>query len=356
MGENVQYADTETVFHAEMGTNVKYGDGEVVFEKGSDGREVYFILDGKAEVSHYLFGEKEIVAILEEGEFFGEMAAISDDARSMTITAIGDLHLRELSLDDTLQYMHAEPAALKNVFTSLVGRLRNTNRKVEELTLREPNIRALLNGGILSMEQLESALDANSRSHKPVEEILMEFGRLSNSELKKAMELGEIEEKETHEVLIERRVISQSDLQMARERQRNVKESLTKTLVDLEYADEDSILVCYALQLGIPYIPLTQFPLRKQFAGMLSSRLAYRYTVVPIDLASQTIVIAASEPLNENARLDIEEETGKRVMLILAKRLDIEEMLRKYYSDKLPLAKPFRGSLVDQNRGAIVNA
>ena len=356
MGENMLYTDTKTVFHAEMGTNVKYGDGEVVFEQGSAGKEVYFILNGRAEVSHYLSGEKAVVAILEKGEFFGEMAAIEGDARSMTITAIGDLYLRELSLDDMLQYMHAEPEALKNAFTSLVGRLRDTNNRVEELTLREPNIRALLNGGVLSMEQLEFAMDANRRSHKPVEEILVELGRLSKSELEKAMELGKIEQKEISEVLIERRVISQSDLQMARERQRNVKESLTKTLVDLEYADEDSILVCYALQLGIPYVPLTQFSHRKQLRGMLSSRLARRHTVVPIDAASQTIVVAASEPLNEGAKFDIEEETGKRVMVMLAKRLDIVEMLGEYYSDRLPLAKPFRGSLVDQNRGAIVNA
>ena len=352
----MQYIDTETVFHAEAGTNVKYRDGEVVFEKGSSGKTVYFILDGKAEVSHYISGEKEVVAILEKGEFFGEMAAISGDTRSMTITAMGDLHLRELSLDDTLQYMHTEPEALKNVFTSLVGRLRDTNNRVEELTLKEPNVRALLNGGILSMEQAKVALEVNSRSRKSVEEILMELGRLSKRELKKAIEIGNTERKEIYEVLIERRVISHSDLQMALRQQRNMKESLTKTVVDLKYADEDSILVCYAMQLGIPYIPLTQFSLRKQFAGVLSSRLAYRHTVAPIDVAGQTIVVAASEPLNENARLDIEEETGKRVMVILAKQLDIEELLGKYYSDKPPLAKPFYGGLIDQNGGAVVNA
>ena len=356
MGENMQYIDTQTVFRAEAGTSVRYRDGEVVFEKGSNGKAVYFILNGKAEVSHILSGKKEVVAILEEGEFFGEMAAISGDTRSMTVTAIGDLHLRELSLDDTLQYMHSEPEALKNVFTSLVGRLRDTNNRVEELALKEPNIRALLNGGILSIEQLKVALDENSRSHKSAEEVLIELGRLSNRELKKAIEIGNIERKEVCEVLIEREVISHSDLQMARRQQRNIKESLTKTIVDLGYADEDSILVCYAMQLGMPYIPLTQFSLRKQFSGVLSSRLAYRYTVVPIDVAGQTIVVAASEPLNGDARLDIEEETGKRVMVMLAKQLDIEELLGKYYSDKTPSAKPFRRSLVDQNGGTVVNA
>ena len=31
--------------------SVNYADGEVVFEEGSDGRECYFIISGKAEVS-----------------------------------------------------------------------------------------------------------------------------------------------------------------------------------------------------------------------------------------------------------------------------------------------------------------
>ncbi len=205
--------------------------------------------------------------------------------------------------------------------------------------LREPHVRALLHGGILSMEQLESIFHANSKSQKSIGEILVEQGIVPATELKTATKLGKIEHKELHEVLIERGIISESDLEMAFEQQRREKKSLTRTLTEMEYADEDSILGCYALHLGIPYIPLTQFPVRKHLARMLSARLAYKHAIVPVDSVAQTIVVAASEPLSESAKLDIEEETGKRVMTILAKRRDIEEALGQYYAETPPLTE-----------------
>ena len=86
--------------------------------------------------------------------------------------------------------------------------------------LREPHVRALLECGILSMEQVESVLHADDESEKSVEEILVERGIIPASELKSAIRLGKIEQKELHEVLIDRGVITESDLSMARELQR----------------------------------------------------------------------------------------------------------------------------------------
>lgn len=116
------------------GKYLEYKSNKVVFAEGSGGKEVYFILNGRAEVSQLIDGKKEITAILKEGDFFGEMAALNDDVRSMTVTAIGDLRLNELSLDEMLEYMQRDPEILKNVCVSLAGRLRDTNLKVRELT------------------------------------------------------------------------------------------------------------------------------------------------------------------------------------------------------------------------------
>ncbi len=115
---------------------VKYRDGRVVFREGSAGKEIYFILGGKAEVSSRIGGEKRITAILSKDDFFGEMAALNGDVRSMTVTAIGELLLRELSLDEMLDYMQSNRDILKNMCTSLATRLKDTNLKVKGLTLK----------------------------------------------------------------------------------------------------------------------------------------------------------------------------------------------------------------------------
>ena len=103
----------------------------------------------------------------------------------------------------------------------------------------------------------------------------------------------------------------------------------------MEYADEETILVSYALHLGMPYIPLDQLPKRKQLARILPSKLAYKHTIIPIDTAIKTLVVASPEPLSEDERLDIEKETGRRIMVTLAKRRDLEDGLGEYYEDEL---------------------
>jgi len=116
--------------------NVKYESGEVVFEKGSKGKDIYFILKGRAEISQLVNEEKEIMAILTTGDFFGEMAALNDNDRCMTVTAIEELFLYELSLNDMLGHMQSNPGMLKDVCSSLTSRLRDANLKIRELTLK----------------------------------------------------------------------------------------------------------------------------------------------------------------------------------------------------------------------------
>ncbi|MFC1719014.1 hypothetical protein ACFL6S_35510 [Candidatus Poribacteria bacterium] len=74
------------------------------------------------------------------------------------------------------------------------------------------------------------------------------------------------------------------------------------------------------------------------------------------DLVAQTIDVDASEPLDEEAKHDIEEETGKRVMVMLAKQLDIEEVLEEYYTDEPLLTERSHERPADGNAGATVNA
>ena len=120
---------------ARLGNYVQYTDGEVIFEEGSAGEQIYFIVNGKVEISQQISGEKIIMAILEKGDFFGEMASLSDEVRSMTVTAIGDLHLYELSVDEMFQYMQSNPEIMRDVYVSLVERLQDTNLQVKELML-----------------------------------------------------------------------------------------------------------------------------------------------------------------------------------------------------------------------------
>ena len=117
----------------------RYTDGEIIFEEGSTGREIYFIVSGKVEVSQRVSGKKMVMATLDQGEFFGEMAALTGNVRSMTITAVGHVYLYELSLTELVRYMQNNPQIMRDIYTSLAERLDHTDRQVRELATRMVN-------------------------------------------------------------------------------------------------------------------------------------------------------------------------------------------------------------------------
>jgi len=196
---------------------------------------------------------------------------------------------------------------------------------------RKPHIRALLHSGIISSEQLEAALKVQRDERKSVGEILLEHGMISRSQLDMALELRKSKRRKLDEVLTEFGIISPDDLKMAHKQQRREERNLIEILVDMQYADEESILSCYAAHLGIPLVSLSQFPSEQKLAGLLPSQLAYKHYAVPIDIVGRILVMATSEPLSEEARSEIEEETGCTVMVSCASHRDIKEALERYY-------------------------
>lgn len=59
--------------------------GETIVKAGDDGKEAFIIIDGVAEVR--LPGKTEVLATLDAGEMFGELAIITDDRRSADVIA-----------------------------------------------------------------------------------------------------------------------------------------------------------------------------------------------------------------------------------------------------------------------------
>ena len=109
-----------------------YEDGEVIFEEGSTGTEIYFIVYGTVEISCSSGVMKKTMATLEKGEYFGEMAPLMDDVRSMTATAVGPVRLYQMTQDEMLQYMHNDPEIMKSIFARLAQRLSDTNIKARK--------------------------------------------------------------------------------------------------------------------------------------------------------------------------------------------------------------------------------
>ena len=81
--------------------------GENVVTKGDTGSTMYFIASGTVEVHD---GDV-VLAHLDAGEVFGEMAVLDSDVRSASVTAASDSVLLSLERDDLWRVISTSPAA-----------------------------------------------------------------------------------------------------------------------------------------------------------------------------------------------------------------------------------------------------
>jgi CRP/FNR family transcriptional regulator, cyclic AMP receptor protein len=115
-----------------------YAAGETVFLMGSAGDSMMAVLSGSVRISVPSPDGKEIVlAILQTGEVFGEIALLDGkdrtaDARAMTPCSLATLERREV-----LAFLERHPKTWAKLVEVLCTRLRNTDQHIAELALLE---------------------------------------------------------------------------------------------------------------------------------------------------------------------------------------------------------------------------
>src|SRR5215203_2610837 len=114
----------------------RFTPGASLFQEGDEGSEMYIILEGRAMISKYIPGAgEEALAILERGDFFGEMSLIDGEPRSadarahggpLTVLALDQATVREVLAMDP----HASLEFLQLLCRLVVNRLREIDEKV----------------------------------------------------------------------------------------------------------------------------------------------------------------------------------------------------------------------------------
>ena len=110
---------------------VELEPGQVVFREGVIGHSTYVVAEGRVTVS--VGGET--IRDLEEGEIFGELAAIDPAPRSATVTAAEPTVLFRIG-DEILFELIADRFELaQGIFRVLCRRIRARSREVREIEL-----------------------------------------------------------------------------------------------------------------------------------------------------------------------------------------------------------------------------
>lgn len=125
------------------GTLVDYAKGEVVVEKGEVGADVFFVVEGSAQVINPDASvgdttESRVLEELERGALFGEMAFISKQPRSATVVAKGPLQLIQIN-EGVLERLRAQnPRIAAKVFYNFSHILSDRLRKMTDKEIETP--------------------------------------------------------------------------------------------------------------------------------------------------------------------------------------------------------------------------
>jgi CRP/FNR family cyclic AMP-dependent transcriptional regulator len=124
------------------GMEKKLADGEVLFREGERGDVMYLIREGKIKITKGRDDEEKVLAVLKEGDFFGEMAIIDGSPRSASAIAATPASL--LVIDkETFKSKIRENPLIEYVLETLTKRLRTTDEQIRLLTIKSEERRVV---------------------------------------------------------------------------------------------------------------------------------------------------------------------------------------------------------------------
>jgi CRP/FNR family transcriptional regulator, cyclic AMP receptor protein len=128
----------------------KFADGEYIVHQGDAADCMYVIHAGVVEVVARTEGREVSLALLGEGEFFGEMAFFEGGVRTASVRAFGEAEIETLDRKQFLLKLQDDPSL---AFT-MISRMSERSR---DLTLRLHDLGALLPAELDSMRTFGNA-------------------------------------------------------------------------------------------------------------------------------------------------------------------------------------------------------
>lgn len=114
----------------------KYKDKAIIFKSGAPGDAMFMIKSGTVKIWIETDNRRKMIALLSDGEFFGEMALIDNSPRSATVTAEGDTELVKLSTEGfsrlKTEFSATGFKVVGVLLKFMVHRIRRTTKKAAE--------------------------------------------------------------------------------------------------------------------------------------------------------------------------------------------------------------------------------
>ena len=107
-----------------------FGDGDVLMRQGDQGDEMWLILRGKVRVETKTPGANVQLAELGRGACVGEVSLISNQPRTATVTALGEMDAVGFARHRIERVLHQYPKVRELLESIVAARARDTVEKI----------------------------------------------------------------------------------------------------------------------------------------------------------------------------------------------------------------------------------
>ncbi|MCK4329355.1 hypothetical protein KAX02_05885 [candidate division WOR-3 bacterium] len=131
-------------------------------------------------------------------------------------------------------------------------------------------------------------------------------------------------------LLLKEEIISKDDLNKAMEHQWEKGGEIEKSLIQCESLGEMELVKIFVRILGFPlYNP--DSIVDKRPLALVSRGTAKKYSLIPIKSNNKYIIIAMANPIDKEAISTVEDETGLKVIAMVAPKSEIDNTVIKHY-------------------------
>ena len=110
-----------------------YREGEIIVKQGEPGDCMFVVQAGQVEIFTESCGREVRLAVLGEGNVFGEMALFERELRCASARATGGARVLTLDKKSFLRRVHEDPSLAFRILQMMSGRIRALNAELVRL-------------------------------------------------------------------------------------------------------------------------------------------------------------------------------------------------------------------------------
>jgi type IV pilus assembly protein PilB len=137
--------------------------------------------------------------------------------------------------------------------------------------------------------------------------------------------------KQLGDILLEGGLVTHDQLSGAVQEQQRLGRSLGRVLVDLGIVTESQLVAALATQIGMQFVDLTDYPVDGSAVSRVSDVVCRRHTALPIGYDEGRLLVAMADPANVFALDDIRSITGLDVKPVVATKPDVLAAINRYH-------------------------